>query len=259
MLMNSIIDTHAHIYDEVFYSDIAEVIGDAQRAGVKKIFMPNIDANSIAPMLDLEERFKGICIPMMGIHPCYIDTAYRTALSVAEKWLEKRTFCAIGEIGIDLYWDKTFEEEQKEAFVIQLNWAKELKLPVAIHCRESLDLVIDLVKTHQDGHLKGIFHCFSGNADQAKTIRDVGFLMGVGGVVTFKNSGLDSVLDKIGLESMVLETDSPYLAPVPYRGKRNEPGYLDIISKKVAECLKCSDADVREATSRNAEKLFGNE
>ncbi len=254
--MTNIIDTHAHIYDEVFANDLVEMIGRAQVAGVQRIYMPNIDADSIAPMLKLEEQFGGMCIPMMGIHPCYIDSGYREALHTAEAWLGKRSFCAIGEIGIDLYWDKTYFTEQQEAFIIQLNWARELKIPVSIHCRESLDLVIDLVKTRQDGRLSGVFHCFSGDANQAEAIKNLGFLMGIGGVATFKNSGLDAVLPTIGLEYMVLETDSPYLAPTPHRGKRNEPAYLDIIQKKVAQCLNCPEGELRAVTSGNADKLF---
>jgi len=254
--MTNIIDTHAHIYDEAFADDQAEMIGRAQAIGVQRIYMPNIDADSIAPMLKLEEQYAGICIPMMGIHPCYINAGFREALNAAEVWLGKRAFCAIGEIGIDLYWDKTFIAEQQEAFNIQLSWARELQIPVAIHCRESLDLVIDLVKTKQDGSLSGVFHCFTGDANQAEAVKDLGFLMGIGGVATFKNSGLDAVLSKIGLEYMVLETDSPYLAPTPHRGKRNEPAYLDIIVKKVAQCLHCPEDEVRAATSGNADKLF---
>lgn len=254
--MTNIVDTHAHIYDQVFTGDITEMIGRAQSVGIKRIYMPNIDADSIEPMLKLEELFGGMCIPMMGIHPCYINDKYRDALRVAESWLGKRAFCAIGEIGIDLYWDKTYAEEQKEAFIIQLNWAKELHLPVAIHCRESLDLVIDLVKNLQDGKLHGVFHCFTGNVNQAEAVKEFGFYMGIGGVATFKNSGLDAVLPTIGLENMVLETDSPYLAPTPHRGKRNEPAYLDIIVKKVAQCLNSTEDEVREATSHNADKLF---
>ncbi|MDZ7608922.1 MAG: TatD family hydrolase [Cyclobacteriaceae bacterium] len=254
--MSNIIDTHAHIYDEAFVGDQADMISRAQAAGVQRIYMPNIDTDSIALMLKMEEQYSGICIPMMGIHPCYIDAGFREALSTAEAWLGKRAFCAIGEIGIDLYWDKTYIAEQEEAFIIQLNWAKELQIPVAIHCRESLDLVLDLVKINQDGRLNGIFHCFTGDANQAETIKDLGFLMGIGGVVTFKNSGLDAVLSTIGLDNMVLETDSPYLAPTPHRGKRNEPAYLDFIVKKVAHCLECPEEEVRATTSGNANKLF---
>jgi TatD DNase family protein len=254
--MTNIIDTHAHLYDEVFANDQEEIINRAQAAGIQRIYMPNIDTKSIAPMLKLEERYSGMCLPMMGIHPCYIDAGFREALSTAETWLGARAFCAIGEIGIDLYWDKTFISEQQEAFIIQLNWAKELQIPVAIHCRESLDLVIDLVKDQQDGRLRGVFHCYSGDANQAEAVKNLGFLMGIGGVVTFKNSGLDAILPKIGLQYMVLETDSPYLAPTPHRGKRNEPAYLDIIVKKVAHCLDCEEEEVRSATSGNANKLF---
>jgi len=256
--MTGLIDTHAHIYDDSFANDIAEVIERAKEAGVQQIYMPNIDSSSIGPMLNLEERFIGFCVPMMGIHPCYINSSYKESIAAAESWLEKRRFCAIGEIGIDLYWDKTFIREQQEAFVIQLGWAKTLGVPVAIHCRESLAMVIDLVKEHQDGKLRGVFHCFVGSAEQAATVIDLGFLLGIGGVSTFKNGGIDAILPHIGLQNLVLETDSPYLAPTPHRGKRNEPSYLQLILKKVAESLSCTQEEVKQVTSFNANKLFTN-
>ncbi len=254
--MTGIIDTHAHIYDEGFANDIAEVIDRARSSGVIRVYMPNIDRNSIEPMLKLEEQFSGFCVPMMGIHPCYINGDYKESLAVAESWLEKRKFCAIGEIGIDLYWDKTFFQEQQESFIIQLGWAKSLRIPVAIHCRESLPLVIEQVKKHQDGRLRGIFHCFIGSAEQAASVIDLGFLMGIGGVATFKNGGIAAILPQIGLHNLVLETDSPYLAPTPHRGKRNEPSYLECIVKVISERLEVSQEEVIHMTAINANKLF---
>jgi TatD DNase family protein len=194
---------------------------------------------------------------MMGLHPCYVKKDFQRELYLVEEWLAKRPFAAVGEIGTDLYWDKTFWEEQKEAFVIQIGWAKKYKRPVVIHCRESIDETIDMVRQFKDENLRGVFHCFSGNTDQAKKIIELGFYLGIGGVATFKKGGLDLVLPQIDLKHLVLETDSPYLAPVPYRGKRNEPAYIPLIARRVAEIKKTSFEDVCASTSINAGKLFG--
>lgn len=254
--MKGLIDTHAHIYLSKFQDDIEEVLDNSKLAGVNKIYMPNIDSNTIESMLQLEKDHPDFCVPMMGIHPCYIKDNFQKELDIASKWLEQRDFCAIGEIGIDLYWDKTHQDEQIKAFEIQINWAKDIEKPIVIHCRDSIDLTIQVVKKYQDGSLKGIFHCFTGNIDQAEKIVDMGFLLGIGGVATFKNGGLDNVLPGFELNNLVLETDSPYLAPTPYRGKRNEPSYLVNIANRVAEIMEDNVESVIETTTNNAIRVF---
>jgi TatD DNase family protein len=256
--MTQLIDTHAHIYLSEFDDDIDEVIDRSKEAGIEKIFMPNIDSNSIEGMLEIEKIYKNYCVSMMGLHPCYVKTNYKEELNNIKFWLEKRPFCAIGEIGIDLHWDTTFKDDQIAAFETQINWAKDLDLPIVIHCRKSIDLTIDIVKKNQDGKLKGIFHCFSGNHEHAKKIIDLNFLLGIGGVVTFKNGGLNKVIPDIELNNIVLETDSPYLTPSPFRGKRNMPSYLQIIASKIAEIKKCDINDVARITSENAINIFQN-
>lgn len=253
------IDTHAHIYLQDFNDDIQEVIDNSKETGIEKIFMPNIDSNSIQPMLKLEKLYKNYCIPMMGLHPCYVKENYEEELRIVGSWLEKRTFCAIGEIGIDLYWDKTHLKEQVIAFETQINWAKDLDIPIVIHCRESIDMTIDIVKRYQDGNLRGIFHCFSGNEQHAKKITDLDFLLGVGGIVTFKNGGLDKVMPNVALKNVVLETDSPYLAPAPYRGKRNMPAYLHKIANRLSEVMNIDVLKVANATTKNAKMIFQDE
>ena len=193
---------------------------------------------------------------MMGLHPCSVDKDFQRELYRVEEWLAKRKFIAVGEIGTDLYWDKTYWEQQKEAFTIQVNWAKQYGLPVVIHSRESIDETIELVESLQDGRLTGVFHCFTGSVAQAQKIAALNFYMGIGGVATFKKSGLDLVIPEIPLERIVLETDAPYLAPVPHRGKRNEPSYIPLIADKVAELKKITPEALAEATTANAIKLF---
>lgn len=229
------VDTHAHLYSSKFDSDREEVVQHCLENGVNKIFMPNVDVATIDPMLEAEHKYPGICIPMMGLHPCDVDKDFEKQLYVMEEWLEKRPFVAVGEIGLDLYWDKTFFEHQKEALKIQIDWAKKKGLPIILHCRESIEETIEIVKSLNDDELTGIFHCFTGSLDQAKAIVEMGFLLGIGGVATYKNGGLDKVLPSLGLDHLVLETDAPYLAPVPYRGKRNSPEYIPTIAHKVGE------------------------
>ncbi len=253
--MNHWIDTHAHIYAKEFDNDRADMLQRCIENSVDKIFMPNVDHASIDSMLELESRSSN-CFAMMGLHPCSVNKDFERELYIVEEWLSKKKFAAVGEIGTDLYWDKTFWDQQKEAFTIQINWAKKLKLPVVIHCRESLDETIDLVDTLQDGKLTGIFHCFSGSAEQAEKIAKLNFYVGIGGVATFKNGGLDTVLKNVVIEKMVLETDSPYLAPVPHRSKRNEPSYIPIIAQKVAAIKKISLEELQMHTTQNALKLF---
>jgi TatD DNase family protein len=253
--MNFWTDTHAHIYLEEFNADREDMLQRAHDQGVSAIYMPNIDHTSVDAMLELESKHQQ-CVAMMGLHPCYVKKDFEKELYVVEHWLAQRKFAAVGEIGTDLYWDKTFWEQQKEAFLIQLSWAKKYSLPVVIHCRESLDETIAMIEAMQDGTLRGIFHCFGGSTEQANRIIKAGFLLGIGGVSTFKKGGLDEVLPNLSLDAIVLETDSPYLAPVPHRGKRNEPSYIPIIAHRVSELMKVDTAQLQEVTTQNAQKLF---
>ena len=255
--MNSWTDTHAHIYVKEFEGDRSEMVHRARVGGLGKIYMPNIDSESIDAMMETEFGNPGFCMAMMGLHPCSVKQGFEKELYLVEDWLRKRTFAAVGEMGTDLYWDKTFWEQQKEAFIIQTNWAKQYGLPLVIHCRESIDETIALLSPLCDGELTGIFHCFSGSADQARKIVEMGFYLGIGGVATFKNSGLDKVLPELPLNRLVLETDSPYLAPVPHRGKRNEPSYLLLVADKVAAVMGITQGELQEATSGNAAAVFG--
>ncbi|WBL45141.1 TatD family hydrolase [Algoriphagus halophytocola] len=250
------IETHAHIYSRKFDSDRDQLIQDIRDAGIERVYMPNVDVETIDAMLACEEKYPGLCIPMMGLHPCDVKEDFKEQLDVMKKWLDRRDFAAVGEIGLDLYWDKTFFEQQKEALRIQIAWAKEKQLPIVLHCRESMDETIKIVQEEHDGQLRGIFHCFTGNLDQAKQIIEMGFLLGIGGVATFKNGGLDQVIPELGIENLVLETDAPYLAPVPFRGKRNSPAYLPIIAEKIGDYLQMSKEEVALQTKQNALNLF---
>jgi len=252
-----LIDTHAHLYLEDFMHDLEEVIQRAYSIGVKKIILPNIDSGSIKKMLDLADAYPQICYPLIGLHPTSVETDFREELEAIEYWLGRRKFFGIGEIGIDLYWDKSKLKEQVEAFRIQVNLAKRLQLPVVIHVRDSFEEVYSIVKEEQDGNLKGIFHCFSGTFQDAERITGLGFYLGIGGVITFKNSNLSEVIKQIDIHHLVLETDSPYLAPVPRRGQRNESGYLSVIAQKVAQIHNCPVESVAKITSENARSLFG--
>jgi TatD DNase family protein len=252
----NLIDTHAHIYSTEFDSDRDEMIREIRAAGIDRIYMPNVDVHTIDAMLRCESSYPGMCIPMMGLHPCDVKEDFEDQLELMKEWLDKRSFAAVGEIGLDLYWDKSFFEQQKEALKIQIDWAKNESLPIVLHCRESMDETIEIVREEQDGSLRGIFHCFNGNLSQAKEIIELGFLLGIGGVVTFKNGGLDQVIPEIGLEHLVLETDAPYLAPVPFRGKRNSPAYLPYIASKIGDYLKVSKETVAAQTTANALNLF---
>lgn len=255
--MEEFIDSHAHIYLDKFKEDIHDVLERSFEEGVNKIYMPNIDHTSIDDMLELENKYPANCIPMMGLHPCSVQKGFEKELYQVEEWLGRRNFAAVGEIGTDLYWDKTFWPEQQEAFKIQVDWAKKYNLPVVIHCRESIDETIELVEQFKDDNLKGVFHCFSGDLEQARRIINLGFYLGFGGVATFKNGGLDTVIPEVDLEYMLLETDSPYLTPTPHRGKRNEPSYIPLIARKIAS-LKTKPLDeVAAKTTLNTLKLFG--
>ena len=248
------VDTHAHLYEEKF-KDIEAVIARAYNAQVKHFFIPNVDCTSIDGMLALEEKFSA-CKPMMGLHPCYVKKDFEKELYVMEAWLNKRKFWGVGEIGLDLFWDKSFYAQQQEAFSIQMEWAKKFKIPIAIHSRNANDEAITLVEKHQNDDLKGIFHCFSGDIKQAEKMIKLGFYLGIGGVVTYKNGGLDAILPHISLDNLVLETDCPYLAPVPHRGKLNECSFIPLIAQKIAEIKGVSIEEVAEKTTKNAENLF---
>lgn len=251
-----LIDTHSHIYSEDFTHDRDEALQRAYEGGVKKIILPNIDSGSIKHMLDLADAYPHLCYPLIGLHPTSVEEDYKEELEAVEYWLEKRKFYGIGEIGIDLYWDKKYIKEQKEVFRHQVKIAKQQNLPIVIHIRDSFEETYQIVKEEQDGTLKGIFHCFTGNETEAQKITDIGFHLGIGGVVTFKNSNLDKVIQNIGVENLVLETDSPYLAPVPKRGKRNESSYLVFIAQKLAEIYNLPLTRIAEITTQNARKLF---
>jgi TatD DNase family protein len=251
-----IIDTHTHLYLEDFQVDIEDVLIRAREEGVTRFYLPNVDSSSIDDLLKLEEKHPE-CIAMMGLHPCSVKENVGDELKLVEEWLQKRPFAAVGEIGLDYYWDKTFVAEQKEAFRKQINWALELNLPIVIHSRDSMQDCIDIVKENQNGTLRGIFHCFGGSVEEAKQIMNLGFLMGIGGVVTYKKSGLAEVLTSIPLEYLVLETDAPYLTPVPFRGKRNEPSYLKYVVNKIAEVMNIPVEEIAKQTTLNAQKLFG--
>jgi len=249
-------DTHAHIYLPEFAETRIEMLKRAEKEGVNKILLPAIDSESHADLVELAARFPAQCRPMMGLHPCYVKENYLEELAIARNYLEKEGFVAVGEIGLDFYWDKTFTEQQYLAFEEQIRWALEFSLPIAIHSRNSTDECIEVVRRHQNGKLKGVFHCFSGNAEQARQIMDLGFYLGIGGVVTFKNGGLDKVFETIGLDRVVLETDAPYLAPVPFRGKRNEPSYLKYVVEKLAQIKQITEKEVALITERNVGELF---
>lgn len=251
-----IIDTHCHLYSNVFKSDIDAVMQRAADAGVEKFYLPAIDSEAIDDIMAFEEKYKGKAFAMMGVHPCSIKEDYKEELRIAEEWLHKRDFVAIGEIGLDFYWDKTFTTQQYEAFETQMQWALQRQLPIVIHTRNAMPETIEVVKPFADKGLQGIFHCFSGNAADAETITGMGFLLGIGGVVTYKNGGLPQAIQNIPMKYIVLETDAPYLTPVPYRGKRNESSYLTYVVDKLAEIKGITPEEVAEITSRNAERIF---
>lgn len=253
------IDTHAHIYLPEFDGDLREMIGRARATGVEKIFMPNIDSGSIEIMLAVQKVYPDLCFPMMGLHPCSVKENFEEELSLVEKYFSdgEIPFFGVGECGLDYYWDTTFVAQQKAAFEFQILLAKKYQLPVIIHSREATDDCIELIARHAAPELRGIFHCFSGTIEQLERVISLGFYAGIGGVVTFKNGGLDKILRAEHLPWLVLETDSPYLAPVPFRGKRNEPAYLDFVAKKLSEILDMEEEVIKKITSENAGKLFG--
>jgi TatD DNase family protein len=253
-----LIDTHAHLYSEEFQQDLSDTITRAQNIGVKRILLPNIDTESISEMEKVCKNFPE-CIPMMGLHPGYVKGDWEQQLNLIEQKLfeSSEQYCAVGEIGIDLYWDTTFCEQQKIAFRKQINWAKELKLPIAIHCRNAFDEIFEILDSENATELTGVFHCFTGNLEQANHILSYGgFKLGIGGVITYKKSELPEVIKQVDLKHIVLETDAPYLPPVPFRGKRNESAYVSLVAEKLAEIYACSVSEISEKTTQNAIHLF---
>jgi TatD DNase family protein len=252
-----LIDTHCHLYLKDFAGDIGETVQRAEKEGVEKFYLPAIDSSVLDDMLTLEHQFPGKCLGMMGLHPCSVKADYAVELKLVEDWLARRPFAAVGEIGLDFHWDRSFEKEQYGAFHRQIEWALHYDLPIVIHSRDSMAESIGVVQEHQDGRLKGIFHCFSGDYAAARAIIGAGFYLGIGGVVTYKKAGLAETLANIDLEHLVLETDAPYLTPVPFRGKRNESAYLVYIAAKLAEIKGVSIEEVARITTANAQKIFG--
>jgi len=252
-----LIDTHTHIYLDDFSEDIQELMHACKKQNISKLYLPNIDSTTIVPLHKLVDAFPEQCFPMMGLHPCYVKESWKDELAISEENLRNGNYLGVGEIGIDLYWDKSFKKEQIEVFCRHLEIAKELKLPVSIHSRDALEITISEVRNLHDESLRGVFHCFNGTAEQAKEILDLdGFYMGIGGVVTYKNAGVDKVVKNIPLDRLVLETDAPYLPPVPFRGKRNEPAYLVHIASKIAEIKEIYLDEVAEITSKTANSIF---
>lgn len=252
-----LIDTHTHLYSEQFDEDRGEMVQRALDAGVKKLFLPNIDSSSLQGMKELVEKYPAHCYPMIGLHPASVAENFEEELDLVAKEVKSGDYIAIGEIGMDLYWDKTFQKEQETAFRTQIKLAKENQLPIVIHCREAFDEVLQILDEENDQYLSGIFHCFTGNIEQAKHILSYGnFKLGIGGILTYKNAGLDKVLSQMNLEDLVLETDSPYLPPVPYRGKRNESAYMVKVAEKLAEIFGRNLKEIADITTSNALQIF---
>lgn len=251
-----LIDTHAHLYLKQFKQDRAAVMQRAKDNGIQEFYLPNIDSTSIEDLLQLEAAYPASCFAMMGLHPCSVNENYQAELNIVKEWLNKRPFCAVGEIGLDLHWDTTFFEQQKKAFRQQIQWAIELDVPIVIHSRKSTWEVIEILKEERHPKLRGIFHCFGGSVEEAQAIIDLGFYLGIGGVVTFKKAGLDKTLEEVDLKHLVLETDAPYLAPVPYRGKRNESAYIKLIAERISAIKEVSIEKVAAITSQNAKNIF---
>jgi TatD DNase family protein len=250
-------DTHTHLYYETDAVKRSELMQRCIQNDVSRLFLPNVDAASVPLMFELLEAYPANCYPMLGLHPCSVKENWEEELAVIQPALHQHKIYAIGEIGIDLYWDKTFLTEQIQAFKLQIKWAKALKLPIVIHCRDAFDEVYHVLLSEQDENLRGIFHCFAGTLEQAQKITALGFYLGIGGVVTYKNAGLDKILPQIDLQHVVLETDSPYLTPVPYRGKPNESSYLIYVAQKVADLYQIFVEEVAEITTENSKKIFG--
>ncbi len=250
-------DTHTHLYADEFSADRELLINEAIEKGVQRFFLPNIDSSSVGTLTKLGEKYPDNCFPMMGLHPCSVKENWKEELLLVEKLLSERKYVAVGEIGMDLFWDKTFVKEQETVFKKQVELANHHKLPLSIHSRESFEEIYEILLLSKKEMPCGVFHCFTGNADQAQRAIDLGFYLGIGGVVTFKNSGLDKTLAKIDLSHLVLETDAPYLAPVPFRGKRNLPEYIIKVAEKIAEIKSVPVNEVARITTQNSFTIFG--
>ena len=252
----NLIDTHTHLYVEEFKDDIIEVMDRAIKENIERFYLPAIDSRETEAMYALEKKYPQNIFLMAGLHPCSVKENYLEELEKISNQLSQRKFAAIGESGLDFYWDTTFTKQQYESLHQHARWAIEYDIPLVLHTRNAMQETIDVIASYREQNLRGVFHCFSGDLENAKEIINMGFLLGIGGVVTFKNSGLDKVVKEIPLENIVLETDSPYLAPKPFRGKRNESSYLKYIAGKISEIKQCTLEEVAISTTRNAEKLF---
>ena len=250
------IDTHTHIYDHQFSLDRNEAMQRALDAGVGMMLLPNVDASTVAPMLELHGQYPDCTRVMMGLQPEEVKEDYKEVLSMMEKELERGIYVGVGEIGLDFYWDATYEKQQLDAFEIQLDWAKQLHLPLSIHCRNAFEKMVKILEKKQDGSLRGIMHCFTGTEEEAKAYLDLGFHLGLGGVTTYKNCGVKDFLPDLPLDKIVLETDAPYLAPVPCRGKRNEPAFLVHTAQRIADILQMPVEELAAVTTANAKSLF---
>jgi TatD DNase family protein len=251
-----LIDTHCHLYSEQFDTDREQVIANAKRMGVDRILLPNVDLQTVAGMHELVANHPGVCYPMMGLHPCDVKPDYETEIAQLFSFFD--TYCAVGEIGIDSYWDKTTQDIQEKAFLMQVEFALSKSLPIAIHSRNATHRIIEMLKPYKSKGLTGVFHCFSESVELAEEILKLGgFKLGIGGVLTYKNAGLPEVMQQIDLQHIILETDSPYLPPVPHRGKRNEPAYTRLVAEKLADVKGVSLREVADITTANAEQLFG--
>ena len=251
-----LIDTHTHLYVEAFDEDRDQVIEKAITVGVERFYLPAIDSTYTARMLDLEKKYPDHIRLMMGLHPTHVKENYKEELLHVEQFLAKRNFAAVGEIGIDLYWDKSFLKQQQEAFDAQISWAKEKEVPIVIHCRDAFDEVFEVLEGHKGEDLSGIFHCFTGTKEQAEKAIGLNLKLGIGGVLTFKNGKIDQFLDQISIDHIVLETDAPYLAPAPFRGKRNQSEYLIYILRKLSEVHQRTEKELASLTSQNALAVF---
>lgn len=250
-------DTHTHIYYTENTGDLNQEINLCRQNHVERLFLPCVDVASIAKIESICQTYPTLCFPMLGLHPCDVKEDFEQNLQTIQAAFNRIKPCAIGEIGMDLYWDKTFVKQQTAAFNLQIAWAKEKNLPINIHCRDAFDEVFEVLESHEGNGLRGIFHCFTGNLQQAQKVINLGFYLGIGGVVTYKNSGLAEVIAQLSLEKLVLETDAPYLAPVPFRGKPNQSAYLVHIAQKIADIYQTSIENVAEITTQNSIKVFG--
>ena len=252
-----LIDTHCHLYNREFDRDRDEMIQRAEKEGVEAFYLPMVDSGSRNALLDLEARYPGRCFGMTGLHPTSVKENYTAELRIVEQDLARRAWAAVGEIGLDFYWDRSFECQQYEAFHLQIEWAVRYRRPIVIHTRGSMKETIGVVREHRAAGVRGVFHCFGGSVEDAAAIVELGFFLGIGGVLTYKNSALPDVLKEVPLDSIVIETDAPYLTPAPFRGKRNEPAYLRYVVARLAEVKGVSVEDIAAVTTANAQKLFG--